>query len=140
MVFLPFTIPALRISSTQRCAYTEKQNRGKKGRYDFLYDISRIEKAKALDENFESGFAIILTNDSAYWSSPYTKNTVDASFRIHEGRTITGSLSWGEKAGNGTTKGREESIELIGNYKIAWLPFSNIEVPCGEFRYCLIEV
>ena len=110
------------------------------GRYDFLYDISRIEKAKALDENFESGFAIILTNDSAYWSSPYTKNTVDASFRIHEGRTITGSLSWGEKAGNGTTKGREESIELIGNYKITWVPFSNIEAPHGEFRYCMIEV
>ena len=29
------------------------------GRYDFLYDISRIEKAKTLDENFELGFAII---------------------------------------------------------------------------------
>ena len=26
---------------------------------------------------------------------------------------ITGSLSWGETEGNGTTKGREESIELI---------------------------
>ena len=110
------------------------------GRYDFLYDISRIEKAKALDENFKSGFAIILTNDSAYWSVPYTDNTVDASFRIHEGRTITGSLSWGEKAGSGTTKGRKDSIELIGSYQTAWVPFSDIGISCGEFRYCLIEV
>ena len=110
------------------------------GRYDFLYDISRIEKAKVLDENFESGFAIILTNDSAYWSAPYTNNTVDYAFRIHEGKMLAGSLSWGEKAGNGTNKGREDSIELIGNYKTTWLSFSNVGVPCGEFRYCLIEV
>lgn len=109
------------------------------GRYDFLHDISRIEKAKTLDENFELGFAIILTNDSAYWSAPYINNTVDAAFRIHEGQSITGSLSWGEKAGKGTTKGRDP-FELRGSYKTTWLPFSNIGIPRGEFRYCMIEV
>ena len=109
------------------------------GRYDFLYDINRIEKAKTLDKNFELGFAIILTNDSAYWSTPYTKNTIDTAFRIHEGQTITGSLSWGEKAGVGTTKGRDP-FELRGSYKTTWLPFSNMGIPRGEFKYCMIEV
>ena len=98
-----------------------------------------FEKAKALDENFESGFAIILTNDSAYWSAPYINNTVDSAFRIHEGQTITGRLSWGEKAGVGTTKGRD-TLELLGCYNTTWIPFSDIGIPHGEFRYCLIEV
>ena len=109
------------------------------GRYDFLYDISRLEKVKALDKNFESGFAIILTNDSAYWSAPYINNTVDSAFRIHEGQTITGRLSWGEKAGVGTTKGRD-TLDLLGCYNTTWIPFSDIGIPHGEFRYCLIEV
>ena len=109
------------------------------GRYDFLYDISRIEKMKTICDDFASGFAIILTNDAAYWSSPCTNHTVDAAFRIHEGRFIAGCLSWSQKAGAGTTKGRHP-FELNGSYKTTWLPFSDIGIPRGEFRYCMIEV
>ena len=109
------------------------------GRFDFLYDINRIEKVKALDRKFASGYAIILTNDSAYWKVPSVGNAVDAAFRIHEGKTVTGNLSWAENAGVGTTKGRDP-FELYGEYRMTWLPYSTINANYGEFKYCLIEV
>lgn len=109
------------------------------GRFDYLYDINRIEKVKALDPKFTSGYAIILTNDSAYWKAPNFKNTVDAAFRIHDGKTVTGHLSWGENAGVGTTKGRDP-FELFGEYRMTWLPYSTINANYGDFKYCLIEV
>ena len=108
------------------------------GRYDFLYDVHRIEKAKILDPKFKSGFVILLTNDSAYWRKTYN-NTVDSAFRIHEGQYITGNLSWGENAGAGTTKGRD-CFKLIGNYQTTWLPYSNTNIRHGEFKSCLLEI
>lgn len=111
------------------------------GRYDYLYDISRVEKMKKLDNKFVSGYAIILTNDFGYWKPPVYKDTIDSAFRIYEGRIITGTLSWGEGAGIGTTKGRD-SFHLSGQYQINWLPFSDIDVEIGSgiFKYCLVEV
>ena len=109
------------------------------GRFDFLFDIHRIEKAKALDPKFKAGYAIMLTNDSLYWKHPSSKETVDAAFRIHEGKTVMGKLSWTENAGNGTTKGRPP-FELQGEYHMAWLPYSSLNTNYGDFKYCLIEV
>lgn len=109
------------------------------GRYDFLYDICRIERMKKLDKQFRQGFAIILTNDSAYWKPPASNNTVDVSFRIHEGRLASGNLNWTKNAGVGTIKGRD-SFELQNEYEIKWHSFSRIEEKFGEFNYCLIEV
>lgn len=109
------------------------------GRFDFLYDINRIEKVKSLDPEFAAGYAIILTNDSAYWKAPNFKNTVDAAFRIHEGKTVTGVLSWAESAGLGTIKGRD-SFELLGEYWMNWFEYSTVNANYGDFKYCLIEV
>lgn len=109
------------------------------GRFDFLFDISRIEKVKALDSQFETGYAIMLTNDSAYWKQPSLKDTVDVAFRIHEGKIVSGKLSWAENAGNGTTKGRAP-FELQGEYRMTWLPYSSLDADYGDFKYCLIEV
>ncbi len=111
------------------------------GRYDYLFDVNRVERMKSLDPKFVSGYAIILTNDSGYWTPPVYKDTIDSAFRIYEGRNITGTLSWGEGAGIGTIKDRD-SFHLSGQYQINWLPFSDVSVNMGSgvFNYCLLEV
>ena len=62
------------------------------GRYSFLKDIERLEKFARTGDG-RSGYAILLTNDPSYWKEPsmigWTK-TMDADFRLHEGRSITG--------------------------------------------------
>ncbi len=57
-----------------------------------------------------SGAAILLTNDSALWAVPQKFDTVDAAFRIHAGRLVTGHLSWGASAAVSTKRGREERL------------------------------
>ena len=63
------------------------------GRYDFCKDIEKLEKVL---EKYPggTGFAIFLTNDDLYWRMPPNPNTADEDFRIHEGRTIKGTLKW----------------------------------------------
>lgn len=56
------------------------------GRYGFLKDIARIENLSK-KENFERGFAIILTNDPLYYTANQRKS-VDIEFKIHEGKTV----------------------------------------------------
>ena len=110
------------------------------GRYDFLADVGRIENlASACDDT--TGYAILLTNDSAYWKLPRTDHTVDASFRIHEARRLQGSLAWSDKASAGTKRGRGEPLMLLGAYVMTWKDYSE---PCdhayGQFRWLLAQV
>ena len=81
------------------------------GRYDFLLDVQRVEDLKSRGL-VDSGASLFLTNDSAYWKSPRSTDTVDANFRIHDGRTVQGDLSWGMNASEGTMSGREAPISL----------------------------
>jgi hypothetical protein len=107
------------------------------GRYDYLFDIQRIERIKnAPESNFKAGYAIILTNDESYWKQS-TRETVDEAFRIHQGRVLTGSFDWSEKASAGTKKGRPP-FDLEGKYIIDWKEFSNIKK--AEFMYNVVEV
>ncbi len=89
------------------------------GRCDFLNDIQRLEALRTLP-NARAGFALLLTNDPLYWKPPSSPDTIDAAFRLHEGRTITGKMAWSERAGAGTTKHREEPIRLNGSYDLHW--------------------
>lgn len=72
------------------------------GRYDFLKDISRLERYVSKTPK-ANGYAIFLSNDSSYWRPPRDKVTVCDEFRLTEGKTILGALSWGKNAGKGTT-------------------------------------
>ena len=63
------------------------------GRYDLIKDIVRVEQVISAHGNSE-GYAILLTNDSAYWKTPRNKSTVDAEFRLHNGRVLSGALEW----------------------------------------------
>ncbi|HIO32695.1 MAG TPA: hypothetical protein EYN25_03915 [Candidatus Nitrosopelagicus sp.] len=109
------------------------------GRYDFLKDVERLENIVSTHNNVK-GYAVILTNDSAYWKSPTTE-TVDAEFRIHEGRILNGELAWGTEAGAGTMRKREKPIKLTGTYKLSWKDYSQVSsTSYGKFRYLFLEI
>lgn len=110
------------------------------GRYDFLRDLWRLEQVVASSTG-GAGFAVFLTNDSAYWKLPRSRNTVDSPFRIHEGRIVSGHLSWERRASAGTTRGREAPIVLAGTYALSWADYSQPSRDTyGRFRYLLVEV
>ena len=110
------------------------------GRYDFIKDISRLEKVLETYRD-DVGFAIFLTNDESYWKTPTRDvNTVDKDFRIHEGVPIRGTLSWKEETSEGTMSGRSESLILKGKYMLNWNDYSDVEKQNGKFRYSLVKI
>lgn len=111
-------------------------------RYQFLKDVQRLEQLVD-SQTANQGFAVVITNDAGYWqeSSIDWRGTIDAAFRIHEGREISGQLAWAPKTSQGTKEGREEPIVLQGSYTIQWHDYSTIEsVKNGQFRYCVVDV
>lgn len=110
------------------------------GRYDFMKDIQRLEQVAVAHQNI-TGYAILLTNDSAYWVEPANHSTVDANFRIHDGRIVEGILAWGAKASDGTKKDREQPLELQGKYLLQWVDYSHpSSARYGEFHSMVVKV
>jgi len=110
------------------------------GRYDFMKDIQRLEQVAVAHQNI-TGYAILLTNDSAYWVEPANHSTVDANFRIHDGRIVEGVLAWGAKASDGTKKDREQPLELQGKYLLQWVDYSHpSSARYGEFHSMVVKV
>ena len=108
------------------------------GRCDFLKDIQRLEELRTLP-NAQAGYAVLLTNDPSYWKHPSHPATVDAAFRLHEGRTITGKRAWSERTGAGTTKHREAPIRLNGSYDLQWQDYADVgDGPNRHFRYLAV--
>lgn len=111
------------------------------GRYDFIKDVWRLEEISRQIPRIE-GWAILLTNDSAYWN-PTTSQTgiVDEHFRLHEGRVLAGRLDWGSSAKVGTKNKRERAHDLSGTYRLQWSDYSDLaEHRNGRFRYLALEV
>jgi hypothetical protein len=109
-------------------------------RYDFVKDIGRVERVVAHGKA-ATGYAILLTNDSSFWTLGQRVNTIDAAFRLHEGQTLQGELAWSGLAGNGTTRGRQASHRLSHSYSIRWNGYSNVtESGFGSFRYFAVTV
>jgi len=110
------------------------------GRYDAIKDICRLEKLTTTGPHV-SAFSVLLTNDSAYWASPRGNNTVDAGFRLHEGRVLCGECVWGAAASAGTTRTREAPLRLSGQYAIRWSDYSRVsDDRYGAFRYLALAV
>lgn len=110
------------------------------GRHDFIKDICRLEKYIE-DRPNAKGYAVLLTNDKSYWSVSRRSDTVDAQFRLHEKRVLTGSVTWGSAASAGTMHKREEAVALAGSYEVSWCDFSSLGEGSGEkFRYVALEV
>jgi hypothetical protein len=109
-------------------------------RYDFIKDIGRLERMR-LESLADDAFAVALTNDPSYWKPNVSETTVDASFRLPEGRRLVGVLAWAAHAGAGTTAGRTAPLELGGDYLVAWRDYSRVGGErYGHFRYLAVEV
>jgi len=114
------------------------------GRYDFVADIERLEQFVLEHENAQ-GYAILLTNDSSYWNPPRDEGCVDAKFRVHEGRVISGVLGWHSAASKGTTRGREKPLNIKGTYSLNWQDYCHIEASVntkgyGKFRQLAVKI
>ncbi len=111
------------------------------GRYDFIKDIERVENIVADRGPRATGYTILLTNDSSYWTRSLNDNTVDVKFRLHEGSTLHGGLEWGLGASAGTKRGREQTLQLRGSYALRWENYSRpADGSYGGFRYLVVEV
>lgn len=109
-------------------------------RYDFWKDVTRLERVTTAFPG-TLGFAILLTNDRSYWLPSSRPITIDAAFRLHEGRTVSGDLSWMTHAGAGTTKNRERTLPVSGRYDLSWRTYSNVGTDrYSELRYLLVAV
>lgn len=109
-------------------------------RYDFVKDVARVERLVRAGVA-DSGWVIALTNDRNYWSPASRADTIDAAFRLAEGRTLSGRLSWADHAGAGTTRNRLDPHELDGVYEVRWRDYSEVDSSsAGSFRYLAIHV
>ena len=111
-------------------------------RYDYLNDIQRLERV-VKEYGTNVGYAILLTNNRGFWESPSSgwKATGDAAFRIHEGLQLSSKMAWSERAGKGTTSGREEPIRPPGAYTMHYRDYSELAgVRNGKFRYACVTV
>lgn len=117
------------------------QQAGQPGtKYDYLWDIRRIELLKDKNEENEKsyeyyikdsrcvgGYAIFLTNDSSYWGVP-KENTSAYHFSLCDGRIPSEELQWnvaGEELKD-WMKSREP-FKLSGSYKMKWEVFKEYE-------------
>jgi len=114
-------------------------------RYDFLWDLSRIERM--IDAGYAAvGYVVLLTNESLYWRRPRRTTTIDATLRIHEAATISGTLFWGMKASGekpspGSMRGRDKPIVLTREYACWWADYLSLgDGRADVFRYLLLEV
>ena len=108
-------------------------------RYDVLKDIMRMEQFLATRPT-ASAAVLVLSNDPYYWSGPKRYDTNDSAFNLREGRTVSGEMSWAERAAAGSIKGREKGIQLRGTYTLNWRKYSQISRKYGDFRFLYIPV
>lgn len=110
------------------------------GRYDFIKDIERLERITARQPSI-TGYAVLLTNDSSYWTTQRNHLPIDAAFRLQEDRTLGGELQWDVAASAGTKRGREATLALRGQYIIRWHPYSQLNTSrYNAFRYVVVCV
>ena len=111
------------------------------GRYDFIRDIHRLELMRSQLKQWKAGYAVLLTNDSSYWKDSARRDTVDADFRVHEGRAVSGELTWAASAKPGTVRGRESPIEIHGPYRLRWQQYSSFPGKSyGSFQYLAVSL
>lgn len=84
--------------------------------YDYLKDVFRLEDLKN-QGLISAGYSIMLTNDDSYCNSVGKSSTAAyTSFRICQGNTSSGTLSWrSTKSGK-----RSAHIVLKGSYTHSW--------------------
>ena len=114
-------------------------------RYDFVKDIERLERVVKDGNAASGGMAVLVTNDPSYWKPPARPEPIDAAFRVDQGRKLSGEMRWSDRAGKGTTKGRECPILLSGSYLLEWREYGGsvtrrAKEKYAQFRYLAVEV
>ncbi|WP_326581803.1 hypothetical protein OIE69_44195 (plasmid) [Actinacidiphila glaucinigra] len=99
-------------------------------RRDFVRDLERLERF--CDREDQNGLALLVTNEASLWRPQVAgrAKTNDDKFRIHEGRTLRGTLLWAGGAYIPNTQ------VLRGVYPLTWRPYADLGGVDGEFR-CL---
>ncbi|GAB1433072.1 hypothetical protein MASR2M29_16970 [Spirochaetota bacterium] len=100
------------------------------GKYDFIKDIYRLEKAK---ENgiIDKGFALLLTNDKSYWTAARKGSSVKAFDLLANTCTKEKYIpKW---------KDRKETLKLNNQYQITWLPDKSVGGGY-TFLYLIVEI
>jgi hypothetical protein len=111
-------------------------------RHDVIKDITRVEALLA-NGYADHGHVLVLSNDRSYWQQPLRADTIDAAFRIHDGRVLAGTLSWAARAGRGTIIGRDAPLRLSGRYTCRWNDYSAVtrtDSQTALFRYLPIAI
>jgi hypothetical protein len=137
---LKYLVAALHATISEESFDLPHQSANDISRDDVIKDITRIEAALA-DGHADIGYVLVLTNDRSYWQPATRADTIDAAFRLHEGRILEGTLAWGARAGQGTTTGRDAPLLLAGRYACHWRDYSHVTRTNGrtsQFRYLLI--
>lgn len=100
-------------------------------RHDVIKDLVRVEELVA-SGMADSGWVVALSNDSNYWRPGTKQDPIDAMFRLHEGRHVSGVLSWADRAGPGTTRGRDRPLPVQGVYSCGWRDYSVVQGEDGR--------
>lgn len=138
---LKYKTPGLELRQDDEPFVLRDQSAQVQGRYDFLRDIQRLELIRSELEQCKAGYAVLLTNYSSDWKGPTNRDTVDADFRVHEGREISGELAWAVRASSGTVGGRKSPIQIRGSYPLRWQDYSSFPgMSYGSFRYFAVSV
>lgn len=107
------------------------------GRYDFIKDISRLERIICGQQN-KFGYVIFLSNDEKYLQGTKETNQ-DFSFNIENNITIThGEKSWSEEKNIKNLGSRRNSLDINNDYCVKWKDYSIFENI--KFNYLLIKI
>ena len=107
--------------------------------YDFIKDISRIEKLQG-NKNIDKGFAILLTNDKGLFPDekpqkgkyPHYSDRYENLY-LYQGRQLKGGIGWGRGSIKKLVgKERANNIKLSGNYKLNWEQYSKLMYPTAD--------
>lgn len=97
----------------------KSQDAGDLVMYNFWKDVRRIEMLTATFPNVVGGFAVIVTNNRAYWSEP-NPGVMYVSFSLHESNTVgSGNMCWNGNPSQEILKKYPDFI-LSGSYHCHW--------------------
>lgn len=131
---LKYKTKKIKCKDEDNCCYNLKEQSAQDcGCYDYIKDISRIEKIRENKKDiFKVGYTIFITNDELYKKGPRSNNVSYAQFSLKDGREngISGTLNWNKNINGERTK----PIELKSKYNIKWDDFSQLEPENNEYK------
>ncbi|MER8185034.1 hypothetical protein [Kitasatospora sp. NPDC094015] len=101
-------------------------------RLGFVTDLTRTERFG--EASGTTGLALMVTNEPRLWTPPAPGGAPrrDQEFRLHQGRTLAGTLRWAGGSYLPNTR------VLRGRYPLDWRPYSRQPGAGGEFRYLAV--